>query len=393
MGQAKTATTDPRRDEQRHAAQNSPDLPDPALRATLVLEDGSRHEGVSFGHHGSVAGEVVFNTGMVGYPESLTDPSYCGQILTMTYPLVGNYGVPSDDRAQADAGLSRLFESDRIHVAGLLVADYSPQYSHWHAGRSLAEWLRDEKIPALTGIDTRRLTQKLRVKGSMLGKIEFSDEPVEFHDPNATNLVERVSVKAPVHYTPPGAGSGSARKRVVLIDTGAKFNIIHSLLARDLEVVRAPFDYTLADEKIDGLMLSNGPGDPTMADATVEQVRWAIDKGVPTFGICLGNQLLARAIGAETYKMKFGHRGQNQPVIECGTTRCFVTSQNHGYAVDSDTLPRDWRPWFENLNDGSNEGIRHAWGPFRSVQFHPEACPGPVDTAFLFDEFVRMLER
>ncbi len=381
MGQADTATTGARGGVGRRAEAEP-------RRATLSLEDGTVYEGVSFGHRGSVAGEVVFNTGMVGYPESLTDPSYCGQILTATYPLVGNYGVPSDD-AQAEGGLSRAFESDRIHVAGLLVADYSPQYSHWHAGRSLADWLIEQRIPALTGIDTRRLTQKLRVKGSMLGKIEFADEPVDFVDPNASNLVERVSVREPVLYGKTRAGG----RRVVLMDTGAKFNILHSLLERGLEVLRVPFDHPLADERFDGLMLSNGPGDPSMAGATVEQVSRAVEKGVPTFGICLGNQLLARAIGAETYKMKFGHRGQNQPVIECGTTRCFVTSQNHGYAVDSTTLPRDWRPWFENLNDGSNEGIRHAWGPFRSVQFHPEACPGPVDTAFLFDEFVRMLER
>lgn len=387
MAQAKTATTSPRGEVSRARAEER-EFREDAVRAALVLEDGSRHEGLSFGHPASVAGEVVFNTGMVGYPESLTDPSYCGQILAMTYPLIGNYGVPADDAET----LSRVFESDRIHVSGLLVADYSPQYSHWHAGRSLSEWLREQRIPALTGIDTRRLTQKLRVKGSMLGKIEFGDQPVEFLDPNKTNLVARVSHAEPTLYTPQG-GARAGRRRVVLIDTGAKHNIVHSLLGRGLEVLRAPYDFSLADETFDGLMLSNGPGDPSMADATVEQVRWAVEKGVPTFGICLGNQILARAIGAETYKMKFGHRGQNQPVIECGTTRCFVTSQNHGYAVDSGTLPRDWRPWFENLNDGSNEGIRHAWAPFRSVQFHPEACPGPVDTAFLFDEFVRMLER
>lgn len=353
-------------------------------RARLVLEDGSEHEGISFGHRGSVAGEVVFNTGMVGYPESLTDPSYSGQILTATYPLVGNYGVPAPDDSP---GLSRHFESDRIHVAGLLVADYSPQYSHWHASRSLSQWLVEEKIPALTGIDTRRLTQKLRVEGSMLGKIEFDDEPVDFFDPNKTNLVAGVSTPESTLYNK-GAG-----KRIVMMDTGVKNNILHCLVERGLEVLRVPYDFELADEKLDGLMLSNGPGDPTMAEATVSQVRWAVEKGIPTFGICFGNQILARAIGATTYKMKFGHRGQNQPVIECGTSRCFVTSQNHGYAVDSTSLPEEWRPWFENLNDGTNEGIRHAWAPFRSVQFHPEACPGPVDTAFLFDEFVRMLER
>lgn len=385
MGNSKAATTDVRAGA-REVAGRGVGEGGAGLRARLVLEDGSAHEGVSFGHPGSVAGEVVFNTGMVGYPESMTDPSYSGQILVMTYPLVGNYGVPADDGEE----LSRVFEADRIHVAGLLVSDYSHQYSHWHAGRSLSQWLVEQRIPGLSGIDTRRLTQKLRVQGSMLGKIEFDGEPVEFVDPNLSNLVAHVSIEEPALYKARGKATG---KRVVLMDTGAKLNIIHSLLERGLEVLRVPYDHPLAGEKMEGLMMSNGPGDPSMAEATVEQVRWALEKGIPTFGICLGNQLLARAIGAETYKMKFGHRGQNQPVIECGTTRCFVTSQNHGYAVDSTTLPRDWRPWFENLNDGSNEGIRHAWGPFRSVQFHPEANPGPVDTAYLFDEFVRMLER
>jgi carbamoyl-phosphate synthase small subunit len=351
--------------------------------AQLVLADGTTFRGRSFGHPGSVAGEVVFTTGMVGYPETLTDPSYRGQILTFTYPLVGNYGVPAED---PPGELSTHFESDRIHAAGLLVADYSPEYSHWHASRSLADWLVDQKIPALTGIDTRTLTQKLRVDGSMLGKIEFPDHPVDFHDPNQKNLVADVSIDAPALY-----GRGKGRKRVVVYDTGAKFNIIHCLMARGLEVLRVPFDYPLADEAFDGLMLSNGPGDPRMAEATVEQIRWAIGQTRPIFGICLGNQLLARAIGAETYKMKFGHRGQNQPVIECGTSRCFVTSQNHGFAVDAASIPTDWREWFVNLNDGSNEGLRHAWAPFRSVQFHPEANPGPTDTAFLFDEFARMI--
>jgi len=372
------------------AARPAPDFDrSRAVKARLVLADGSEYAGLSFGAQKSAAGEVVFNTGMVGYPETLTDPSYRGQILTATYPLVGNYGVPSADGH--DVELSRNFESDRIHVLGLVVADYSPAYSHWNAGRSLSRWLIDEGIPAITGIDTRSLTQKLRMQGSMLGKIVFDGHPIEFDDPNRRNLVAEVSVREPVLY---GAGGGGAsKKRVVLYDTGAKFNIIHSLVNRGVEVLRAPYDFPLAGERVDGLMMSNGPGDPAMADATIANIRHAIDKTVPTFGICLGNQLLARAIGASTYKMKFGHRGQNQPVIECGTSRCYITSQNHGYAVDAKTLPKDWREWFTNINDGSNEGIRHAWGPFRSVQFHPEANPGPVDTAFLFDEFVRMIQR
>ena len=351
-----------------------------------MLSDGTTYAGYSFGAPRSVAGEVVFNTGMVGYPETLTDPSYRGQILTATYPMIGNYGVPPVDGPEVE--LSRAFESDRIHTAGLVVADYSPAYSHWTAGRSLSQWLVEQDIPAITGIDTRTLTQKLRVQGSMLGKIEFDGKAVEFDDPNRRNLVAEVSVREPVLY-----GAGKGKKRVVLYDTGAKFNIVHSLVARGVEVLRVPFDHPIDGERVDGLMISNGPGDPAMADATAAHIRTAIDKTIPTFGICLGNQLLARAIGATTYKMKFGHRGQNQPVIECGTSRCHITSQNHGYAVDAKTLPKDWREWFVNLNDGSNEGIRHAWAPFRSVQFHPEANPGPVDTAFLFDEFARMIQR
>ena len=350
--------------------------------ASIELEDGTVLEGMSFGHDEPVAGEVVFNTGMVGYTETLTDPSYAGQILVATYPLVGNYGVPRDARS---FGLSTRYESTRIQVAGLVVADYSPSYSHWDAARSLGDWLRSEKIPAITGIDTRSLTQHLRERGSMLGRIRIESRSAEYRDPNAENLVRRVSITEPQLF------EGQRELRIVLIDTGAKSNIVHCLLNRDVGVLRVPWDYPLADDRFDGVMLSNGPGDPAMAEKTVEQVRWAIDRGKPLFGICLGNQLLARAIGAETYKLKYGHRGQNQPVIECGTNRCFVTSQNHGFAVDTASLPSDWRPWFENLNDRTNEGLRHAWAPFRSVQFHPEAAPGPVDTAFLFDDFVRMV--
>lgn len=359
-------------------------------RAVLELESGATFEGRAFGAAVSVAGETVFNTGMVGYVESLTDPSYRGQLVVCTYPLIGNYGVPAD--AQRD-GLSTSFESDRIHAAAIVVGDYSETQSHWAQGRSLSEWLGDEGVPGITGVDTRKLTQLLRERGSMPGRIVVEgDAAPAWHDPNKGNLVADVSVQAPVLY-----GEGTGKPRVLLLDTGAKFNIVHSLVARGVEVLRVPWDddvsARLAGGNIAGVMLSNGPGDPTKAGKAVESVRAALAKHVPTFGICLGNQLLALAIGARTYKLKYGHRGQNQPVIECGTTRCFVTSQNHGYAVDSMSLPRDWRPWFENLNDQTNEGIRHTYAPFRSVQFHPEACPGPVDTAFLFDEFVGMLRR
>jgi len=356
-----------------------------AAAARLILEDGTIYEGRSFGARRSSAGEVVFNTGMVGYPETLTDPSYRGQIITFTFPLIGNYGVPAPD---SDL-MTGSFESERIHAAGAIVADYSPRHSHWTAARSLSDWLIEQGIPGVTGIDTRSLTQRLRERGTMLGKIEFDGDPVELHDPNKDNLVAQASIEKPVLYAPPGRSK--ALGRVLLFDCGAKHSIIRCLVARGLEVLRVPWDFDVSEEKFDGLMISNGPGDPTMCTATVEQVRACLNRGIPTFGICLGNQLLALAIGAKTYKLKYGHRGQNQPVIECGTSRAIVTSQNHGFAVDESTLPRDWRPWFTNLNDGTNEGLRHAWGPFRSVQFHPEATPGPTDAAFLFDEFVRML--
>ncbi len=356
------------------------------VTARLLLEDGSVHHGVSFGAQRSTPGEVVFTTGMVGYPETLTDPSYRGQIVVLTYPLIGNYGVPAS--SISEHGLETAFESDRIHVAGLIVGDYSPKYSHWHARRSLSHWLTNDDVPALSGIDTRSLTQRLRERGSMLGKIEFDDQPIDFDDPNTRNLVSDVSIREPILYRQPNATS---TKRILLFDTGAKHNIIHCLLRRGVDVLRVPHDFDIDGEQFDGVMLSNGPGDPQMAEATIVQIQKILERGIPLFGICLGNQLLARAIGAQTYKLKYGHRGQNQPVIESGTNRCMVTSQNHGFAVDSNSLPKDWRVWFENLNDGSNEGIRHAWAPFRSVQFHPEANPGPVDAEMLFDEFLSMI--
>ncbi|MEM1165928.1 MAG: glutamine-hydrolyzing carbamoyl-phosphate synthase small subunit [Planctomycetota bacterium] len=359
----------------------------------MVLADGAVFEGRSFGAHGGVAGEVVFCTGMVGYPESLTDPSYAGQLLCCTYPMIGNYGVPPMEREGGSAvgsgdDLPITFESDRIHASALIVNDYSEHHSHWHAQRSLAQWLADEGVPGIQGIDTRSLTMRLREHGSMLGRIEIdgAENPRGFEDPNVRNLVAEVSVAERTTY-------GSGDRRVALIDCGCKGNILRSLVGRGVEVVRLPWGDDLQGLQIDGLMVSNGPGDPSLVDAAAATIKSALDRDVPTFGVCMGNQLLARAIGAKTFKLKYGHRGQNQPVVECGTNRCFVTSQNHGYAVDTTTLPSDWRPWFENLNDGTNEGVRHSWKPFRSVQFHPEACPGPTDTAYLFDEFVRMIHQ
>jgi carbamoyl-phosphate synthase small subunit len=351
------------------------------VRASLVFEDGFTCFGTSFGWNGSIAGEVVFNTGMVGYPESLTDPSYRGQILVLTYPLIGNYGVPADDSA---GGISRLFESHRVQIAGLVVSDLSQEFSHWSASRSLEVWLRDHMVPGLAGIDTRMLTQRLRTSGSMLGKLLCGEEDVQFRDPNAENLVSQVSIDKPTRH-------GDGGKRVVVIDCGGKHGIVRSLLARNVQVLVVPWDWAADAEDVDGVVISNGPGDPRKVEATIATTRRVMAKGMPTFGICLGSQVLALAAGAETYKLKYGHRSQNQPCVLVGTKRCFITSQNHGYAVAEDSLPADWIPWFFNANDGTNEGIRHRSKPFIGVQFHPEACPGPVDTNWLFDDFIGML--
>lgn len=349
----------------------------------LVLEDGTVLKGRSFGWPHATAGEVVFSTGMVGYPESMTDPSFCGQILTCTYPMIGNYGIPRSE-LHAVSGLDTALESTRIHVKGLIVSDYSEAHSHWRADRSLGRWLYDERIPALTGVDTRSLTRRLRDRGSMLGKIRFEDDETDFYDPNIENLAEQVSVSE-------AQVLGKGKKRVALLDCGCKHNIIHSLLARDLEVLRLPWDASLNDHEFDGLFISNGPGNPRFYRETVAQIRDAIANDRPTFGICLGHQLLSLAVGANTFKLKYGHRSQNQPVMDLRTGRCSITSQNHGFAVEPRTLKDGWEPWFVNLNDDTNEGIWHESGRFRSVQFHPEAAPGPVDTGYLFDDFAAMI--
>ena len=361
-------------------------------RARLILEDGTEFVGSSFGYEAGTRGEVVFNTAMTGYPESLTDPSYAGQILVTTYPLIGNYGVP-DTGSGAD-GLPLFMESNRIHAKALVVADYSEQYSHWNARESLSSWLKRERVPGITGIDTRRLTKVLREHGVMMGQVltDGDDEEslsVERDDYGRVNWVEQVSCKEVITYP----SVGEKRYRVVLVDCGVKANIIRCLIKRGIDVVRVPWDYDFNDLDFDGLFLANGPGDPERCETTVSHIRTFLSstKIRPCMGICLGNQLLARAAGASTYKLKYGHRSHNQPVQQVGTNKCFVTSQNHGYAVDSKTLPEDWEPLFVNMNDGSNEGIRHKVNPWLSAQFHPEACSGPVDTEFLFDDFSKML--
>ena len=353
---------------------------------TLILDDGSRFHGKSFGYEKPVAGEVVFNTAMMGYPESLTDPSYAGQLMTLTYPLVGNYGVPPFTM-EAD-GLATFMESDKIYASAIIVSDYSEAYSHWNAKESLADWLKREQVSGITGIDTRELTKVLREHGVMMGKIVFDDEPDRIPEANysGVNFVDQVSCKEIIRYNE-GAG-----KKVVLVDCGVKHNIIRCLLRRGVEVIRVPWNYDFNDLEFDGLFLANGPGDPDTCEAAVLNIRKALIDNRPICGICMGNQLLAKAGGASIYKLKYGHRSHNQPVRMVGTNQCFITSQNHGYAVDSSTLGADWEPLFINMNDGSNEGIRHKTKPFFSSQFHPEACGGPTDTeALIFDKFIGML--
>ena len=384
---------------------------------TLILDDGSRFSGKSFGYEKPVAGEVVFNTAMTGYPESLTDPSYAGQLMTLTYPLVGNYGVPPF--TIEPNGLATFMESEKIHAEAIIVSDYSSEYSHWNAVESLGDWLKREKVPGITGIDTRELTKILREHGVMMGRIVFDDEIVGEIDNGqlpmdnyaAVNYVDRVSCKEIISYLPDGTSRSfpltrpvaqlncqlstvnCQLKKVVLVDCGVKTNIIRCLLKRGVEVIRVPWDYDFNGLEFDGLFISNGPGDPDTCDAAVQNIRKAMaNEKLPIFGICMGNQLLSKAGGAKIYKLKYGHRSHNQPVRMVGTERCFITSQNHGYAVDNNTLGSDWEPLFINMNDGSNEGIKHKKNPWFSAQFHPEAASGPTDTEFLFDEFVNLLK-
>ncbi|MBD3289953.1 glutamine-hydrolyzing carbamoyl-phosphate synthase small subunit [candidate division KSB1 bacterium] len=348
----------------------------------LILEDGTVYPGNSFGSEKAVSGEVVFNTGMVGYPETMTDPSYRGQILILTYPLIGNYGVPGDEREDS---LMKFFESDRIHVSALVVTSYIEDHSHWNAKRSLSQWMQEHQVPGICGVDTRQITKILREKGTMLGKIVYGDSDIAFDDPNNRKLANEVSIKEPIEYA-------KGKKRILLVDCGTKNNIIKAFLRRNISVIRVPWNHDLSREKADGVLISNGPGDPKVYTETIENVRRLLSKNVPILGICLGSQILALAAGADTYKLKYGHRSQNQPCMERGTKRCYITSQNHGYAVNADTLPEDWREWFFNNNDGTNEGVLHISKPYFGTQFHPEASPGPDDSEIIFDMFVRALK-
>jgi len=368
-------------------------------KAVLLLEDGTFFVGKGFGAPAKTTGEVVFSTSMVGYPEALTDPSYKGQILTLTYPLVGNYGVPPYD---LNFGLPLYFESDRIQVQGLVIHELCHEPYHWASTRTLDNWLLDEGVPGIYGVDTRRLTKKLRMHGVMLGILQVCEAGEEpnldnllkeakkgIPDPNLTDLVKEVSVKEPVHYKVEG------KNTVVLIDCGVKYSIMRNLLKRGINVVRVPYDFSakeILEYKPDGVFVSNGPGDPKKCVDTIACTKELVDK-VPLMGICLGNQLLMLAMGGETYKMKFGHRSQNQPALDLKTNRCYITTQNHGYAVDMQCLeksPLDC--WFINANDKTVEGVKHRSKPVFAVQWHPEASPGPYDTGFLFGTFAKLME-
>jgi len=365
-------------------------------KAVLVLEDGSYFFGHGFGAVKKTSGEIVFSTSMVGYPEALTDPSYKGQILTLTYPLVGNYGVPTND---LELGVPRYFESESIKVTGLVIHELCKKPYHWACTKTLDQWLNDEDIPGICGIDTRKLAKRLRVKGVMLGILRVYKEGEEpeveklmkevamVPNPNSTDLVRKVSIKAPVHHEVGG------NKVAVLIDCGVKHGILRNLLKRRIDIVRVPYNFSaeeILEYKPSGVILSNGPGDPKKCMKTIECVQALVNEEIPTMGICLGTQILALALGGDTYKLNYGHRSQNQPVLDLETSRCYITTQNHGYAVSSDSLSEtDLEAWFINANDKTVEGIKHKSKPAFALQWHPEAAPGPYDTEFLFDKFLK----
>jgi len=353
----------------------------------VELANGVALDGFAFGADRPVSGEIVFSTGLVGYPESMSDPSYRGQILVFTQPLIGNYGVPPATKDKF--GLPSFFESDRIQASGIIVADLALQYSHWNAVESLSSWCERHGVPGVTGIDTRALTKILRQKGSALGRIRPAGAAeTPFENPNARNLVAEVSTKTVQEINPAG------KFTIAVIDCGAKANILRCLAERDARILLLPWNHDLSTVEYDGLLVSNGPGDPMTCLETVKQLAdVAFHRPQPVFGICMGNLLMGLAAGAQSYKLQFGNRGHNQPALFHDTGKAVITSQNHGYAIDLKTLPSTWRPWFTNLNDGSNEGLAHKTMPYTSVQFHPEYRGGPEDTSFLFDRFMHSVAR
>lgn len=365
--------------------------------SNLIFKDGTEYKGINFGANVSAAGEVVFSTGMVGYPESLTDPSYKGQILVMTYPIVGNYGVPEKSH----------WESDKIQVSGLVVSSYVDTPSHFQSKRTLARWFKDENLPLLEVKDTRALAQKLRSQGTMLGKITI-EKDIDFYDPSEENLAGLAGTKKVTYFESESRTyKKTGDKNVIIIDCGAKRNIIRCFTKRGVNAIVVPWDFdpfsdlgikalskvigNRKDKLFDAVFISNGPGDPKTAVKTIATIRKSLDNKIPTLGICLGNQLLALAAGGDTYKLKFGHRSQNQPCIMEGSSRCFITTQNHGYAIGD--IPAGFKPWFKNANDNTVEGIIHSKLPFMAVQFHPEATPGPRDTEWVFDYFLERITK
>ncbi len=367
------------------------------MNLKLILKDGTEFIGESFAYSSEEKsfasdGEVVFNTGMVGYPETFTDPSYKGQILVLTYPMIGNYGIAGECK---EDGISKRFESLKIHLSGLIISEESETYSHWTAKKNLRDFLIKYKIPAIKGVDTRALTQKLREHGVMLGKITHESQKYSktmiFNDPNKRNLVSEVSVNKKTVLTP----KGKIVAKLALIDCGIKHNIIRAFLDRGVQVVRLPWNVDLSklEDDYDGVFISNGPGDPETVKETVKNIKWAMKMDKVIFGICLGSQIMGLASGAKTYKLKYGHRSANQPCIDVTNgKRCYITSQNHGFAIEEKSLEKSWKVWFKNANDGTVEGIKHSNKLWSSVQFHPEASPGPEDASYLFDKFIDQMK-
>ena len=365
-------------------------------KAKLIFKNGPTFEGDLYGAEIPSSGEVVFTTGMVGYPESLTDPSFKDQILCFTSPLIGNYGTPSE--LLNEQKFSKYFESEKVHLKGIICSEYSENFSHWNGKQSLSDFLKEHNIPLISGVDTREITKFLRDNGSTLGIITPATTKTKpsFYDPNKVNLVAEVSIKVPKVYTPE-----KTLKTIYMIDCGVKNNTLRNFLEHNIQIIRVPWNYDFFENpiqdktgkpyKFDGVFISNGPGDPAKLTETIKIVKKSLDKKIPTFGICLGNQLMGLAAGAKTYKLKFGHRGQNQPCLNLETDTCVMTSQNHGYAIDEKTIPKDWKVLYQHANDKTIEGIKHKSLPFFATQFHPEAAPGPTDTAQLFQTFFNLL--
>jgi len=349
-------------------------------KAILALQDGTQYKGYHFGSTVSKAGETVFNTAMTGYTESFSDPSYYGQLLICTFPLIGNFGIP-----EADASIEAFYESESIHINGLIVSDYTHFPHHYRMAYNLSDFLKKNNIPGIYGLDTRALTKKLRQKGSMLGKIIYYQD-IPFYNTNKENLASKVCIKKKTIY-------GNGKYRILLVDFGVKDNILRYLIKRNCTVIRVPWDYDYRFINYDGLLLSNGPGNPKLYKKPIDYLRYVLSKKTPIFGICLGNQILGLAAGGETYKLLYGHRSHNQPVLIEGSAYSFITSQNHGYVIEEKSLQNEWRVLFRNLNDNSCEGLVHKYKPFFSAQFHPEGYGGPIETEFLFDWFIQRIKQ